>query len=137
MMVFSTVMSRLERSGVVFKIQDESIAYDGPRGAVTAEALAVLKKNKPAILLLLELRIGQDWLSREYRRWCSDDSSAASHDTFSKILDEWDAKDSQIRLLYAWAVCIHGEGRRCPEEAPGACRGCAAVAAGSETERQE
>ena len=136
-MVFSAVMSRLERSGVVLKIEDESIAYDGPRGAVTAEALAVLKKNKPAILLLLELRRGQDWLSREYRRWCSDDSSAASDDTFSKILDEWDGKDSQIRLLYAWAGCIHGEGRRCPEEAPAACRGCAAVAAGSETEGQE
>ena len=134
MMVFSTVMSRLERSGVVFKIEDESIAYDAPRGAVTAEALAVLKKNKPAILLLLELRRGQDWLSREHRRWCSGDSSAASDDTFSKILDEWDAKDSQIRLLYAWAGCIHGEGRRCPEEAPAACRGCAAV---GETMREE
>ena len=136
-MTFSAVMSRLERSGVVFKIEDESIAYDAPRGAVTAEALAVLKTNKPAILLLLELRRGQDWLGREHRRWCSDDSSAASHDTFSKILDEWDGKESQIKLLYAWAGCIHGEGRRCPEEAPAACRGCAAVAADSETEGQE
>ena len=136
-MVFSAVVSRLDRSGVVLKIEDESIAYDAPRGALTAEALAVLQRNKPALRLLLELREGQEWLSREYRRWCSDDSSAASHDTFSKILDEWDAKDSQIRLLYAWAVCIHGEGRRCPEEAPAACRGCAAVAAGSETEGQE
>ena len=136
-MVFPALMSRLGRSGVGFKTLDESVEYDAPQGALTPEALAVLRTNKTAILLLLELREGQEWLSREHRRWCSDDSSAASDDTFSKILDEWDGKDSQIRLLYAWAGCIHGEGRRCPEEAPAACRGCAAVAADSETEGQE
>jgi hypothetical protein len=135
-MVFPALMSRLERSGVGFKTLDESVEYDAPQGALTPEALAVLRTNKTAILLL-ELREGQEWLSREHRRWCSDDSSAATDDTFSKILDEWFAKDSQIRLLYAWAVCIHGEGRRCPEEALAACRGCAAVAAGSETVGQE
>ena len=136
-MVFSALMSRLERSGVVFKIVDESVEYDAPRGAVTPEALAVLSTNKPAIRLLLELRRGQEWLSRDYGRWCPEDSSDASDDTFSKILDEWDGKDSQIRRLYAWAGCIHGEGRRCPREAPAACRGCVDVATGSETKSRD
>ena len=136
-MVFSALMSRLERSGVVFEVADESIAYDAPRGAVTREALTVLKANKPVIRLLHELRRGQEWLIRDCGRWCPEDSSDARDDTFSRILDEWDDKDSQIRLLYAWVGCIHGEGRRCPGEAPATCRGCAAVAAYSQTEGQE
>ena len=136
-MVFSALMSRLERSGVVFKIEDESVEYDAPRGAVTAEALAVLRTNKPAIRLLLELRRGQEWLSRDHGRWCPEDSSDASDETFSKILDEWDGKDLQIRLLYGWTGCIHGEGRRCPGEAPAACCGCVDVATGSEPKSRD
>ena len=45
-MVFSALMSRLERSGVVFEVADESIAYDAPRGAVTREALTVAARAK-------------------------------------------------------------------------------------------
>ena len=136
-MVFSALMSRLERSGVVFEVADESVAYDAPQGAVTREALTVLKANKPAIRLLYELRRGQEWLIRDCGRWCPEDSNDASDDTFSRILDEWDDKDSQIRLLYAWVGCIHGEDRRCPEEAPAVCRGCAAVGTVGETKSKD
>jgi hypothetical protein len=124
-MVVPNTMADLERVGVVFAIDHDALVYDAPEGAMTPERLAALRESRPALRLLLELRQGQQWLTRQHQLWVAKDPNAADDETFSRVLNQWCAKDYMLRRLYGWQDCIHGPGQRCPADGVADCRGCA------------
>jgi hypothetical protein len=74
--------------------------------------------------LRTRLRVGQQWLTREYQRWLVGDPQAATDERFSRALAGWDALERILRQLYEYQGCIFGPAQSCPEDAPVQCDGC-------------
>ena len=121
------IVAGLEKAGVVLSLDGTAIAFDAPAGVMTEERLYDVRANKTAFRLLLELRVGQEWLTRQHHGWFAGNRHAAPTDVFSRILNDWDSRDYVLRQLYSWDTCIWGPNRRCPDEAVGDCRGCTTI----------
>jgi hypothetical protein len=75
--------------------------------------------------LLRRLVNGQKWLTLELEKWATDNQNAASDTNLQKTIDGWVAMEIQLREQHGYRGCIHGEGRRCPENVPAVCNFCA------------
>jgi hypothetical protein len=66
--------------------------------------------------LLRRLINGQKWLAQEHEKWATDSPDADADGVFQKALDGWVAMEAHLRGEHGYRGCIHGEGRRCPDE---------------------
>jgi hypothetical protein len=100
-------------------------AYESLRGADPHVVRLARMGDLDQDALLKRLVNGQWWLIQEHEKWFAGSPDAATDETFQKALDGWVAMESQLRQRHGYRACIHGEGRRCPEDASVVCDFCA------------
>jgi hypothetical protein len=72
--------------------------------------------------LLRRLVNGQKWLGEHLH----DIDGGAADAEFSKALAGWARMETHLRQHHGYQGCIHGEGRRCPDDAAVSCDACVA-----------
>lgn len=76
--------------------------------------------------LLVRLRNGASWLSRQHGAWQSDNPNAETHERFSTALEAWDLMERRLREAYGYEGCIMGPDKSCPPASPAHCDACMA-----------
>jgi hypothetical protein len=73
--------------------------------------------------ILVSLRAGQQWLTKQNEFWLAENPKSASDTRFSVALSEWDSLERVFRCS-GYEGCIWGVGSSCPKESPVICDGC-------------
>ena len=95
-----------------------------PRSAWTLELRDEVVRNEDLLRSLFLLRLGQRWLDEQMDAFVEDRKEAASHESFSSVLDQWANLDGRLRADYEYTGCVHGPEARCPDDTAASCRGC-------------
>jgi hypothetical protein len=127
------LMQHYQEVGDTGMAAEVKAAYYSLRDAAPDVVALVRMGELDEATLLKRLVNGQTWLTQEHEKWATDNPDTASDTGFQKALDGWVAMETHLREKHGYRQCIHGEGQRCPEDAPVRCDACVKAQEGHES----